>query len=358
MFKRGTAMSEQRSAEEIEGFFEDILRCRLQMVEWGLKRGLSPNVRDETGKSALTAAAEACFIDAAKLLIAAGANVNHRDVTSNGFHNDVTTALHTAISKRNLDMVDLLLSNKADPRIPDRDGRNAVHEFFFSKLLDPERKRTDVEQALSLLRRIVTPDFPLNKMGTQGATALHLALLGSPPPEAIDILLANGADPDIMSSSGTRAIHRPWTSANFWALEKLLESGADINSPDRNGLTALAYAGDVETVDAMIGLGADIHHVDDIGRNTLAFLIDTSKDQKTDRNVAIRLIGAGIDTGAPDFTGASVESRLAEMTSASNGPEFTPAQRDYASALQAALFANRARSVIALAARAPHPRPA
>jgi ankyrin repeat protein len=61
-------------------------------------------------------------------------------------------------------------------------------------------------------------------------------------------------------------VHQAALSGNRDILEALLEAGANVDGEDRDGATALHYAGRSEIVAALITAGADVHHEDRAGR--------------------------------------------------------------------------------------------
>ncbi len=84
-----------------------------------LSRGANPNIRDAKGNAPLHAAALLGYVEGAELLLGNKAQVNLAN-------NAGETALIIAVQQRNVQMVRLLLSNGADPKIADRiTGKNA-----------------------------------------------------------------------------------------------------------------------------------------------------------------------------------------------------------------------------------------
>lgn len=147
--------------------------------------------------------------EVAQLLVQKGANVNATDLWK-------FTPLHEASSKGKLDIVKLLLTHGADPHKKNRDGHCPLD------LVRPEDEEiVDLLQGniaildaakkgeLGRLARLVTADN-VNCRDSQGrnSTPLHLA-------------------------AGYN---------NFEVAQYLLESGADVNAPDKGGLIPLHNA--------------------------------------------------------------------------------------------------------------------
>lgn len=87
-----------------------------------LGRGANPNKKDAQGNSALHFAAMQGFQEGASLLIGQGAQVNLAN-------NSGETPLIVAVQKRDIPMVRLLLTNGADPRIPDRIAGKSARDY-------------------------------------------------------------------------------------------------------------------------------------------------------------------------------------------------------------------------------------
>eukprot|EP00960_Hanusia_phi_P017284 508951-Hanusia_phi.AAC.1 len=98
------------------------------MIEMILQLGASPDATDEFGRTALMLAVMQQDLDAAGLLLAAGADVEGIGKTYNG-----RTALMQAACSGSAELVKLLLSKGADPEAMDRYGRNVVKQAAMMK---------------------------------------------------------------------------------------------------------------------------------------------------------------------------------------------------------------------------------
>lgn len=104
----------------------------LQICRSLLKSGADPCIANKMGSTALHIAAFHGRADVARLLIRAGANVNHRDRHGHG-------PLTCAISRNHRNVATLLLENGADPRLqPEALGVAACegHLQFVEKLIE------------------------------------------------------------------------------------------------------------------------------------------------------------------------------------------------------------------------------
>lgn len=109
----------------------------------------------------------------------------------------------------------------------------------------------------------------------EGFDAIGLAaFLGGA--EAVTMLVRNGADPegDPSNELGVRPVHAAAAARDAVAMRRLLEAGADPDSPQRGGIVPLHAAAmhdDVDTVTALLGHGADPGRRADDGRDAVAF---------------------------------------------------------------------------------------
>jgi ankyrin repeat protein len=93
---------------------------------------------------------------------------------------------------------------------------------------------------------------------------------------AVAVLLAHGADPegDPDNTLGVRPVHAAAAARDAAAMRRLLEAGADPDSPQRGGIVALHAAAmhdDVDTARVLLEHGADPGRRADDGRDARAF---------------------------------------------------------------------------------------
>jgi ankyrin len=214
--------------------------------------------------TALMFATRAGDLKSAKLLVAAGANVNDADAW--GISATVLAA-HSGFD----DLVEFLLDHKADPNAAAA-GFSALHEAIM---------RRDERMAAALLAHGADPNLPLRTWTPTRRSShdLHFdpALVGATPfwmaahflePEIMRLLLTHGADPRcvhrsetvvkdgfktktelttaVMAAAGMGG-GEPWVGAprakrealTLEAIKLAAESGVDLNAANTDGRTAL-----------------------------------------------------------------------------------------------------------------------
>lgn len=196
---------------------------------------LSPTELDgierRDGFTLLGVAASVGNIEAIRILLAAGANINGRDIEGR-------TALMVALQEGRLTVADALIELGADIRLTDDDLWTALMHACTRK------------DTLSLIPRLVT-DTIINSADVGGDTALNIAA-GYPFPETIHMLLVAGADINTKNHTGDTPLMTACASAygetatalhGYAAVaELLIKAGAEVNHRNATKHSALAYA--------------------------------------------------------------------------------------------------------------------
>lgn len=114
-----------------------------------------------------------------------------------------------------------------------------------------------------------------------GATALGSAC-GLGHVEMARLLLARGADPNIVNSSGRTPLQMAAYDGSTAIVEMLIQAGANVDIADTEyGYTPLAAAsrkGHADTVRVLINAGADLSIPTNTGRNPLQLALDGGYD--------------------------------------------------------------------------------
>jgi len=227
------------------------------------------------GETALMFAARAGDLDSAKLLIAAGANVNDADAWG---VSAITLAAHSGFR----DLVELFLEKGADPNAAPN-GFTALHEAVM---------RRDEKMVAALLEHSAYPNAPLKTWTPTRRSSedfhFEASLIGATPfwlaarylePNVMRMLAGHGADPRFVlrvkwvASQGTGQQERTETATALLAATGVLDDNGNRDSggasawvpADRPQLEALT----LETVRLAVELGVDVNAKDNDGRTAL-----------------------------------------------------------------------------------------
>jgi ankyrin repeat protein len=250
------------------------------------------------GETALMFAARVGDLESAKLLAAAGANVNDADAWG---VSATTLAAHSGFR----DLVEFLLDKGADPNAAPN-GFTALHEAVM---------RRDEKMVAALLSHHADPNAPLKTWTPtrRSSEDFHFepSLIGATPfwlaarylePNVMRMLVAHGADPLFVlhvtwvASQGTGQQERTETANALLAATGVL---ADNGNRDSGGASAWVppapselEALTLETVKLAVELGVDANATDKDGRTAL----DGAKNLKFDSVIGF-LAGKGAKSG-------------------------------------------------------------
>jgi len=244
------------------------------------------------GETALMFAARVGDLESAKLLVAAGANVNDADAWG---VSATTLAAHSGFT----DLVLFLLDKGADPNAAPN-GFTALHEAI---------ERRDEKMVAALLDHHADPNFPLKTFTPtrRSSDDFHFepALVGATPywlaarftePGIMRLLVKHGADPlfvhhaDWVAEQGFGGVTRKENVNALMAAVGMLRVSpwVEVERLDREALT-------LETVKLTIELGADLNLANTDGRTAL----DAAKGLKY-QSVVDFLTEKGAKAGAPN----------------------------------------------------------
>lgn len=216
---------------------EAAARNDLEEVRQLLESGVSPDLANEDGLTALHQSCIDDFREMVQQLLEAGAKVNARDSES-------WTPLHAAATCGHLHLVELLIARGADLLAVNTDG-NMPYD-----LCEDERTLDCLETAMA--NRGVTQD------SIEGARALpELCML-----EDIRGLLRAGGDINGPRDHGATLLHIAAANGFGEAAALLLEHRASLSAKDQDGwepLHAAAYWGQVHLAELLVAHGADLN---------------------------------------------------------------------------------------------------
>jgi len=76
--------------------------------------------------------------------------------------------------------------------------------------------------------------------------------------EIVDLLLRQGANPDVATCKGARPLHLAAFSGNLDVLRRLLQAKVNVNSDDRHGQTPIFFAADADVCSTLFAASADL----------------------------------------------------------------------------------------------------
>lgn len=196
---------------------------------------------------------------------------------------DGTPVLVWAVSVWNADLVTALLRHHAQPGLADAAGRTPLMQAAANYGLGEPQRR--------ILRELLAAGAPLDARNRQGQSALMQAAEWDGSGQAVALLLAGKADPQLQDHAGRDALMYAADAGNAQALRELLAAGARVSARDRAGWTALMYAarwGQPSGLNALLAKGAPLDATNQQGWTALMIAV-YAKQPATVR----RLLAAG-----------------------------------------------------------------
>ena len=262
-------------------FLEAAAAGDLASVQLLLTCGVSVDVPNEQGETALMHAAGEGHLEVVQLLLKYGANVTLQDT----YKYSKRTALARAVKYPQI--VTLLLDAGAQV--------NAVDYLLETALMGTAYPRA-IESAKILLARGAEVDA----QDSHGLTPLMRAAWYSNNTEMIKLLLRHGAKTELQNDEGKTALMYAATRSEIQELEVLLsECPNALNMQDQKGKTALMYAAidcHAKMITALLDKGALINVQDAEGKTALMYAAGSFYAAKEDIVPLLMKRGAHIDT--------------------------------------------------------------
>ncbi|XP_051632278.1 protein phosphatase 1 regulatory subunit 16A, partial [Manacus candei] len=233
---------------------EAAARHDAEEVRQFLESGISPNLCNEDG---LTALHQCCIDDSVpvvSVLLDAGADVNSRDT-------ELWTPLHAAATCGHLRLVRLLIQRGADLLALNSDGNmpydlcedEATLDFLESAMAEQGITQERIEEARAAtersmireIRELARAGADLDAPRGHGATLLHVAAANGFL-EAAELLLEHRAGTHCRDEDGWQPLHAAACWGQVQLVELLVAHGADLGARSLLDETPLDVCGDEE----------------------------------------------------------------------------------------------------------------
>ncbi len=263
----------------------------LEALDVLLDNGADTEITDKNGRTAIFyAIGGSRKIKALKRLIAAGANLDIRDINEETLLSKVAGPFST--EPENLKIAELILKAGADPDSRDGHGKTALMDnasgfgshidLLISYGADVDAKDQENRTALmwaagygsiNSTKKILSHKPKINQIDANGKNEILYAAWNKNP-RVLDLLKEAGVKVDFVDKDGCNGIFIAAQSENIPAIKWFCEHGIDINSTDKQGRNVIAFIveeGDrsdwhyKEVVKELVALGADINQADKNG---------------------------------------------------------------------------------------------
>lgn len=262
----------------LTGPYNSLWRGNPQIVKMLLDRGADPNAQDVRGQSALKSAASEGDLEMMKLLLDHGANPN--SALHQATFRDQTAAVKLLLDRgakpirvdniHKPETVKILLENRSDVNLSDKDGITAVMEAagagypdIVKRLLDrgADVNAKDAHGWNALAWAAGAGHYDIAALlKKHGAEMTFMAAVCLPDIAEVQRRLNNGSD--INAKGINAALVGAAALGHSDVVKLLLDKGADANAKDENRETALIMAvskGHFEVVKLLLEKGADVN---------------------------------------------------------------------------------------------------
>uniref|UniRef100_A0A674I0A5 Protein phosphatase 1 regulatory subunit 16A n=1 Tax=Terrapene triunguis TaxID=2587831 RepID=A0A674I0A5_9SAUR len=212
-------------------------RNDVEEVRQFLQRGISPNLYNEDGLTALHQCCIDDFGDVVALLLEAGADVNACD-------SELWTPLHAAATCGHLHLVELLIKHGANLLAVNTDGNmpydlcedDVTLDYIETAMADQGITQEKIEEARAAtehsmvedIRKLLQAGADLNTPLDHSATLLHIASANGYL-EAAELLLEHKASMSAKDNDGWEPLHAAACWGQIHLVELLVAHGADLN---------------------------------------------------------------------------------------------------------------------------------
>ncbi|KAK4452241.1 ankyrin repeat-containing domain protein [Podospora aff. communis PSN243] len=214
-----------------------------QMVLTLLKAGADVNAKNDKGQGPLDVAARRGLQGVVQVLINAGAD---RDNRGGPRYNDSEPALHQAVSYGHLDAACVLVNAGADinKRLSNDGGEASGADALGPS---PLQLACQLEHGIELVRFLLDHGADVSVTDSSQRTLLHeLVLHNHHNIELAILLIEKGVDFNAKDKDGNTALHLAALKQYIELVELLLERGADATATNHKGKTAIDLVLDLE----------------------------------------------------------------------------------------------------------------
>lgn len=229
---------------------------------------------DNTGTTAVHAAARNDHIDMLKIMIEKGVDVN---ITEDAPAESGSTPLHSACIYGNGEVAKLLMDAGADDTLANVNGETPAHVAVMKKKFGGD---LTAQQRESVLRELENLDSPRNDGQTPLMVLQYLDLNSSM--DLLPVFLDRGVDVNHRDNNGNTAlIHNTYNQCFKGIVKELVRAGADVNAANKDGNTALHYAlryGSQDVARFLVKKGADYNFANNQGVTPAQLAVEKGYD--------------------------------------------------------------------------------
>ncbi len=291
---------------------------QVDLLKEEIAQGADLAARDESGRTALHVAVEHGRRRAVEVLLEAGADVELPEDAAPAYR-----ALHRACLPRatngevDPDLVVLLLEGGARADVADDHGTTPLHlcvSWCDAELVErmighgaqaSARDRAGATPLLVSVRRGAVPTPLAGLIESEAQAPLvasgrrhNPALARLEDVAVLEVLLAEGADPNSPDKHGVTPLHGAAAAGTVWAVRALLEAGAAPDSGDEWDATPLHRCATPKVARLLLDAGAPIGAIDREGATPLHRAVGHGHSETADL-----LIDSGADIEAADSEG-------------------------------------------------------
>ena len=232
----------------------------LDLPEFLIRNGAHIHAKDHNNKTPLHYALNKNNTEFIKLLIEKGADINTTDEKGN-------TALHLATQNNDLELTKFLIQKGADVNAKDSSKNPPLHyaamkdNIAFMQLLI--ENGADVNISLEELRHIQYIDEPTRfrvAIKTQSLLLWVMKMKGGD--QLAKLIIEKGADINTTDEKGNTALHLATQNNDLELTKFLIQKGADVNAKDSSKNPPLHYAAmkdNIAFMQLLIENGADVN---------------------------------------------------------------------------------------------------